>query len=173
MRQLDHRAMLDRWFEDGDSDDDPVYVEIAACSDPKAFYTCMLDLHPEEKRFSQGLAILLRQLINWIPEPSTSTDPFVLIHPDFDIQNFIVSEEGELQGIIDCDEIVSVLRTLGNESYSGWLICDWDSLMYSWKESIEDRMELDDIWEDTPENLVYYRGVYTGLIATHINSYLY
>jgi hypothetical protein len=92
--------MLDRWFVHKDPEDDPIYSECAASGDPKAYYTLMLDMHPEQNKVPRGLAMLLCQLISWISEPS-SMDPFVLAHPDFDIQNFFVSEEGEIRGIID------------------------------------------------------------------------
>ena len=62
-------------------------------------------------------------------------ESFVLLHPDFDIQNFIVSEEGDLQGIIDWDGFTVAPRSLGNERYPGWLSRDWDSDMYGYKES--------------------------------------
>ena len=166
MRLVDHRAMLDRWFVHKDPDDDPIYVECAASSDPKAYYTFMLDMHPEQKPVSKGLVMLLRQLISWIPEPS-GMDPFVLAHPDFDIQNFIVSEEGELRGLIDWDGVAAVPRTLGNERYPGWLTRDWDPAMYGYKESMAHGVEPEGVWEDSPECLAYYRGIYNGIMAKH------
>lgn len=113
-RQVGNRAMLDRWFKHRDPSDDPIYVEQPVFSDPKAYYTFMLDNHPEQNPISRGLALLLRQLITWIPESSGIDHPFVLAHPDFDIQNFLVSAEGELKGIIDWDGVAAVPRTLGN-----------------------------------------------------------
>ncbi|KAF3021373.1 hypothetical protein E8E15_009211 [Penicillium rubens] len=166
MRRVDHKAMLDRWFVHKDPDDDPIYIECAASSDPKAYYTFMLDIHPERNKVPRGLAMLLRQLISWISEPS-SIDPFVLAHPDFDIQNFIVSEEGELRGIIDWDGIAAVPRTLGNERYPGWLTRDWDPAMYGYNESMEHGVEPEGVWEDSPESLAYYRGIYDDIMARH------
>jgi hypothetical protein len=113
MREVDHKVMLDRWFIHGDSDDDPLYVRVGPFSDPKAYYTPMLD-HPEAKPFAKGTAMLLRELISRIPEPEGDTG-FVLTHPDFDIQNVIVSENGELLGLIDWDGVAAVPRSLGNE----------------------------------------------------------
>lgn len=166
MRRVDYEAMLDRWFVHKDPDDDPIYIEHAASSDPKAYYTFMLDLHPEQNPVPKGLAMLLRQLMSWIPEPSRM-DPFVLTHLDFDIQNIIVSEEGELRGIIDWDGVAAVPRTLGNERYPGWLTRDWDPAMYGYKESMEDGVEPEGVWEDSPECLSYYRGIYDGIMARH------
>lgn len=80
-------------------------------------------------------------------------DPFVLVHPDFDIQNFIVSEEGELQGIIDWDGVTAEPRSLGNERYPEWFSRDWDPDMYGYKESMEHGVEPECVWEDSPEFL--------------------
>lgn len=166
MRCVDRKAELDRWFVHEDPEDDLIYIECAASSDPKAHYTLMLDRHPEQNQVPKGLAMLLRQLISWIPEPSV-TDPFVLAHPDFDIQTFIVSEEGEIQGIIDWDGVAAVPRTLGNEGYPGWLTRDWDPAMYGYNESMEHGAEPEGVWEDSPESLAYYRGIYDGIMAKH------
>ena len=165
-RRVDHKAMLDRWFIHKDPDDDPIYIECAASGDTKAYYTLMLDIHPEQNPVPEGLAMLLRQLISWISEPSRM-DPFVLAHPDFEIQNFIVSEEGELRGIIDWDGVAAVPRTLGNERYPGWLTRDWDPAMYGYKESMEHGVEPEGVWEDSPECLAYYRNIYDGIMARH------
>ncbi|BCR90904.1 uncharacterized protein ACHE_60790A [Aspergillus chevalieri] len=94
-------------------------------------------------------------------------DPFVLAHPDFGIQNFIVSEEDELQGIIDWDGFAAVPRTLGNEGYPGWLTRDWDSAMYGYNESMEHGVELEGVWEDSPESLAYHCGICDGIMARH------
>lgn len=64
MRCVDRKAELDRWFVDDDPDDNPIYIECAASSDPKAHYTLMLDRHPEQKQVPKGLAMLLHQLIS-------------------------------------------------------------------------------------------------------------
>jgi hypothetical protein len=63
------------------------------------YYPCMLDLYPEPKSrpFLWGMAVLLRELVIWVPEPKGDKG-LVLGRPDFDIQNVIVSEEGELRG---------------------------------------------------------------------------
>lgn len=71
MRQVDHRATLDRLFDHEDPDDVPIYSKCAASSNPKAYYTHMLDRHLEQNPAPRGLVMLLHQLINWIPEPSS------------------------------------------------------------------------------------------------------
>lgn len=115
-REVNQKAMLDRWFIHEDPDGTPLYVQVGPFSDPKAYYTCMLDLHPEPKSkpFVRGMALLLRELTGWTPEPG-GEKRFVLTHPDFDIQNIIVLEEGELRGLIDWDGVAALPRSLGNE----------------------------------------------------------
>ncbi|KAI0109579.1 hypothetical protein GGR51DRAFT_512001 [Nemania sp. FL0031] len=164
-RRVDQRAILDRWFIHQDPANDPIYASHEASSDPKAYYTFMIDLHPEKNSFQKGLAALLRQLINWIPE-SSGTGGFVLTHPDFDIQNFIVSEDGDLRGIIDWDGVAAVPRTIGNARYPGWLTRDWDPDMYGYQESMEQGMKPVGVWEDSPSCLAEYRQVYKDAIAT-------
>lgn len=110
--------------------------------------------------------MLLRQLNSWVPDPSTM-DLFVLAHPDFDIQNFVVSEEGELRGVIDWDRVVAVPRTLGNESCLGWLTRDWDPAMYGYQESMEHGVEPEGAWENSPKSFAYYRGIYDGIMAKY------
>lgn len=166
MRQVDHQAMLDRWFVHIDPDDDPIYAECAASSDPKAYYTFMLDKYPQQNPIPKGVEMLLRQLISWIPEPS-GMHPFVLTHPDFDIQNCIVSEDGELQGLIDLDGVAALPRTLGNERYPRWLTRDWDPTVYWYEESMEDGVEPEGVREDSPDCLAYYRGVYDDTMVKY------
>lgn len=166
MRQLDHKAMLDRWLIHQDPNEDPIYVEFPAFTDPKTYYTFMLDRYPEQKPFPKGIVTLLCQLINWIPEPN-GVNPFVLTHQDFDIQNFIVSEDGELRGIIDWDGVAAVPRTLGNERYPEWLTRDWDPGMYGYVESMEDGVEPEGVWEDSPDCLATCRNIYDTIMARY------
>ncbi|KAI0517611.1 hypothetical protein F5B22DRAFT_603507 [Xylaria bambusicola] len=168
-RRVDHTAGLDRMFIHGDPADDPIYANHAAFSDPKSYYTFMLNLHPTQNSYQQGINAILLQLISWIPEPNRS-DRFVLTHPDFDIQNFIVSEDGELQGIIDWDGVVAVPHTIGNMRYPAWLTCDWDPLMYGYQEPIDQGVEPSGTWEDSPSSLTYYRRVYKDAIAKGQNE---
>ncbi|KAJ8132809.1 hypothetical protein O1611_g817 [Lasiodiplodia mahajangana] len=163
-RRIDQIAMLDRWFVHKDPADDPIYVGHTASSDPKDYYTFMMDQHPEKYPYPKGLAALSRQLIGWIPEPS-GTERFVLSHPDFEFQNFIVSEDGSLRGIIDWDGVAAVPRTIGNARYPGWLTRDWNPAMYGYYEIMEQGIAPAGVWEDSPACLADYRQVYKGAIA--------
>lgn len=164
VRIIDQKAMLDRWLIDQNPDDNPIYAKYMPSRNWKSYYTFTLDLYPEQDPFQRGIILFLRHLISLIPEPG-NIDAFVLAHPDFDIQNFLVSEEGELQGIIDWDGIAAVPRSLGNESYPGWLTRDWDPVMYGYKESMERGVEPEGVWEDSPECLTTCRGFYRDTMA--------
>ncbi|KAL2889088.1 hypothetical protein HOO65_030589 [Ceratocystis lukuohia] len=166
VRRIDRRAMLDRWFIHNDPDDDPIYVECPAYTDPKRHYNFMLDTYPEENLVPRGMQALLRKLISWIPEPDEAAS-FVLTHPDFDIQNFIVSNDGELQAIIDWDGVAAMPRTLGNERYPGWLTRDWDPNMYGYKESMDQGVKPEGLWEDSPTSLSFYRSLYEKMLAKY------
>ena len=162
-RYLDQQSMLDRWFIHQDPSDDPIYVQLGPFSNAIDYYLCSLDLHTARKETPDGLTMVLRQLIQWLPEPE-SVKPFVLAHSDFDIQNFIVSEHGELRAIIDWDGICAVPRIVGNESLPGWLTRDWDPSMYGYKESMDHGQEPEGVWEDSPADLARYRRIYRDLL---------
>ncbi|KAL4949292.1 hypothetical protein BDW69DRAFT_174773 [Aspergillus filifer] len=170
LRRVDHQAMLQKMFSGAeDANNDPIYVECPASSDPKVYYTLFLDEHPPTHKVQQGVGLILRQLIAWIPEPS-GIKPFVLAHPDFDVQNFLVSEDGELLSIIDWDGVSTVPRSIGNRRYPGWLTRDWDPAMYGYEPSMDDGVEPEGVWEDSPESLAQYRGIYNELMAKHSGS---
>ncbi|KAH7146148.1 hypothetical protein EDB81DRAFT_934036 [Dactylonectria macrodidyma] len=132
MQVVDVQAELDRFFIHGDSSSDPIHVEQRSSVDMKWFYTFLMDLHPEPTCASshpKGMKIFLHHLISWFPKP-VDPKPFVLTHPDFDIQNILVSEDGQLQGIIDWEGVAAVPRNTGNEALPSWLTRDWDPMMY-------------------------------------------
>lgn len=165
-RQVDHKAMLDRWFVHADPAEDPIYFKLEPYEKAKQYYTAMLDAHPEDQRVLRGMELLLRQFIDWIPD-TQGPNPFVLSHPDFDIQNFIVSANGDLLGIIDWDGVALVPRSIGNERYPGWLTRDWDASMYGYNPSMDEGEEPRGVWEDSPATLAEYRRVYHELMAGH------
>ena len=80
-------------------------------------------------------------------EPET----FVLTHPDFDSQNIMIDEQGNLTGLIDWDNAQIMPRFLGYCSYPEFLMCDWHP-MYDWCPCQP---------KDSPEELVRYRQIYS------------
>ena len=169
MRFVNTPAMLDR-LQCEDPDESTIYLEAGPFSAPKEYYSVILSYRGEQSSsFERGLLSFLRLAISCIPEPAPtnkSQKPFVLAHPDMDIQNFLVDDEGALQAIIDWDGVGCVPHTLGNRRYPSFLTRDWDPAMYGWNEDMERGIEPVGVWEDSPETLRFYRGVYAGFIAS-------
>ncbi|KAH7140875.1 hypothetical protein EDB81DRAFT_843904 [Dactylonectria macrodidyma] len=163
-RVLDSQAMIDRWWIRKDPCEDLLYVEQPPTTDVGAFYTFTMDHRELSPSYGKGAELLLRQMISWIPEPA-SLKPFVLAHPDFNFNNFIVSEDGQLMGVIDWDGVSAMPRSIGNESYPSWLTRDWDPMMYAYNESMDAGVEPLGVWEDSPDTLKHYRSVYCQFMA--------
>ena len=139
LRTADMPAMLKRLNNDED-DQSPIFCELGPFKDQKSQLLCMLDrLEPSPDAYCQGLNKLLRLFIEWVPEEYSAGAPaFVLTHPDLDIQNVLVSEEGTLRGLIDWDGVAAVPKCIGNERYPSWLIRDWDPMKYGLRDLEED-----------------------------------
>ncbi|EEQ32862.1 conserved hypothetical protein [Microsporum canis CBS 113480] len=73
---------------------------------------------------------------------------FVLTHPDLNIQNVLVSEDGSAQGLIDWGGVAAVPRLVGR---------DWDPAIYVWNKEMEEGIERDTLGEDSPETLCLQR----------------
>lgn len=136
MQRDDHQAMLDRLQTD-DEPEPTATFEAGPFYTKRDFFHCCIDRReaPADK-ISRGLHKLLRLFLAWIPYTDIAGEPaFVLTHPDFDIQNIIVSPEGELRGFIDWDGVAAEPSCLGNERYPSWLTRDWDPMMYRYRPS--------------------------------------
>ncbi|KAK1757957.1 kinase-like domain-containing protein [Echria macrotheca] len=98
----------------------------------------------------EGAARFLRQVLHWTPvTPGETRDPrrpFVLAHPDLDLQNIIVDDDGHVKALIDWDRVRTVPRCVGNESYPLFLIEDW-SYPYRSKQDFTDFEYCRDLWE--------------------------
>ena len=91
-------------------------------------------------------------MIDYLPLSTSTSDvtdheTFVLCPPDYDSQNFLIDNEGNLTGILDWDMVQTVPRYLGYACYPGWITRDWDPLMYNHPSEIE----------NTPEELEGFR----------------
>ncbi|MCJ1463850.1 hypothetical protein MMC07_002459 [Pseudocyphellaria aurata] len=158
-------------------DDDELFhffFEMGPLDDPKSFYFTALDRHAKidpngnTAKFAIGLEVLLRHFISWVPsEEDAEGSGFVLRHPDLDLQNILVSEEGHLRGIIDWDGVATAPRGIGWEQYPMWLTRDWNPHMYMYSSSrsddpehSSDRCTDPDDPELSPKELAYYRSMY-------------
>lgn len=66
-------------------------------------------------------------------EATNHNNVFVLAPPDFDSQNVLVDDAGNVTGIIDWDLIHTVPRHLGYAAYPRFLSMDWNPAAHDWK----------------------------------------
>jgi hypothetical protein len=85
---------------------------------------------------------------------------FALCVPNFDSQNIMADDEGNITGLINWDFVQTVPRQLGYSKYPGWIIRDWDPLMYRPDEADS---------EDSPETLERYRAHYNTEMGKALN----
>ncbi|KAK2872136.1 hypothetical protein FQN49_002527 [Arthroderma sp. PD_2] len=140
-RRVHTEAMLNALHTNDEYDGANIFHTAGPFTCPKSYFTYMLEKRKppaNEDSYSLGLYKLLQLFIDLAfvgIDGHQQGDGFVLSHPDFDIQNVIVSEDGKLQGLIDWDGVVTVPRCLGNERYPSWLTRDWDSMKYAYNEN--------------------------------------
>ncbi|KAJ6118151.1 Aminoglycoside phosphotransferase [Penicillium samsonianum] len=129
-------------------------------------YTSRLDRWVKGKNeFDGGLLKLLRMFADWTPE-SSSGKSFVLTHPNPNIFNFLVSDDGSVRAILDWHGAEAEPPSIGNEIYPLWLMRDWDPTVYIWNEEMEQGIHDENyVWEDSPDTLEFYRNVYAKCIA--------
>ena len=141
----------------------PKFCEIGPFLDTKSYLLGLLDLRPFGGP-TMNLQRILRQLINWIPESIANAqlgpngNRFVLCHPDFGLQNIMISNDDDCRilSIIDWDGVATSPLCLGNERYPHWLTRDWDPLMYRYDPENPEKNK----WENSPEDLQRYREIY-------------
>ncbi|KAL5342911.1 hypothetical protein BJX70DRAFT_394351 [Aspergillus crustosus] len=177
-RTVDVNAMLDNLREDDTYDGSHVFHEIAPISDVKSYFTYALNRRePPSDEFSQGIYRLLNLFIDLAVKECQSQHKeekkFILSHPDFDIQNIIVSKtDGSLLGIIDWDGVIAVPRCVsGNEGYPSWLTRDWDPAKYMYRDKTDpDSEDAGSIYESSPAELASFRRRYQEIVAEVSNN---
>ena len=93
---------------------------------------------------------------------------FVLTHPDLDVQNILVADDGSLRGLIDWDGVASVPREIGCAQYPLWLMRDWVPFCYLY-DIQEGRTEEDAGYEESsPAELASYRASYAHFMEKEI-----
>lgn len=120
-------------------------------------------LHNLQDRDSHPIAVGCRELLTrMIASLPLSVDEarhtgydetFVLTAPDFDSQNFMIDERGNLTGIIDWDHVQTMPRYLGYCRYPEWISRDCDPIRYEYPSNAA---------EDSPEQLRQYRRQYAA-----------
>ena len=128
----------------------------------------MLNLHTKmDSKPCNGADKLLRKFIDW-SSTKHDTNEFILTHPDLDLQNILVDEDGTVTGLVDWDGVTTVPRSMGY-SFPKWIMRDWDLACYQWRyHKPSSRSSQIDI---SPEESGYYRGVYARFLnEAHLNS---
>ncbi|KAL5334417.1 hypothetical protein BJX70DRAFT_402634 [Aspergillus crustosus] len=169
-RVLDAEAMRNQRKNAADHDGEDnvdIFREVAPTSDLReAAFADSLDHNPIfDDDFGKGLRKLMDILIDVAIDKCTEEEQqgpkFVLTHPHFDIQSFIISkEDGHLKAIIHWTGAITEPQCiLGNERYPSWLTRDWDEVVYYYNEETDNRREL------SPQQLERYRGIYRNIVG--------
>ena len=166
-RAYDAPAVWKNMFEDRPGIDVP-FFDVAPFDNAQKLLLYFFSRHePKTDPFGRGLDEMFRLFISWIPEDHIEA-PFVLAHPDYDLQNVLVKEDGTVCGLIDWDGVAAVPRSFGCESFPRWLTRDWDPFFYSFVNAREKAGDCDKQNNNSPETLAYYRIMY----AQFMNKFL-
>lgn len=163
-RVYDAATMHNDLYDDEPSVDLP-FCDIGPFLDLRDYLRYMVDRHrPSSEGFGIGLYRMLVLFIEWLPEDYVKA-PFVLTHPDFDLQNVLVEEDGTVCGLIDWDGVAAEPRYLGCESYPKWLTHDWDPFFYNF--DVENGKLYHECGqpEHPPNELSHYRTLYAQFMS--------
>lgn len=119
------------------------------------FLSLLEDHEPRATKFGEGIYQLLQLFVEWLPREG-SENPFVILHPDLDLQNLLVDDNGAVISLIDWDGVTTVSRSIGC-AYPKWLTHDWDPWNYVYHSGQPDQ------WGRTiqsPQELKRYREMY-------------
>ena len=116
----------------------------------------MLDTHTvPDNDICQGEHQLLRLFLQWVSQ-RVSEDGFVFAHPDFDMQNVLVDENGNVTALVDWEGVITVPRQLGL-SFPIWLMRDWNPFDY-------DHGQGNGRIDNSPKELMHYRKRYAKFV---------
>lgn len=96
-----------------------------------AYLLGLLDARLRERPYGDTPAYkMLRLFIGSLPDMRYDSAPFTLSLPDFDSQNIIVDDSGDVAAFVDWDWVSTQPRQLGALTYPAWLTIDWDPFAY-------------------------------------------
>ena len=160
------------WYrEDDDPDENDISCEKGPFTDPKSSLLFMLNRRPfqtNDNAYVKGIYKLLRMLIDWAYERDNHKPRFVLSHPDFDMQNVLVAQDGTLRGLIDWDGVAAVPREVGAAQYPMWLMNDWIESQYDYNIKEGKPREEAGYDESSPDELSCYRAMYAQFMEQEI-----
>ena len=159
-----HRKLIE-----GCADTDGIFCELGPYHNATDYFQCMLDKHLQNQTaISQGTFQVLRLLLDWISkETPIETETFVIAHPDFNLQNVLVAEDGTLQGLIDWDGVSTVPRSVGC-LFPKWLTLDWDPANYTYGMDLGWKIQPR---QHSPTELKHYRALYAQFVAESVTKY--
>ncbi|KAL8762736.1 MAG: hypothetical protein Q9184_001330 [Pyrenodesmia sp. 2 TL-2023] len=135
---------------------------------PEEYFLCSLNEEDVTELSYQAQAErkVLRLLIKWFFEATGDSFDFVLAHPDFNVQNIMVGEDGSLKGFVDWDGAATVPQCIGCEGYPLWLAPDWDPAYWNYDPGSGPNPGSGHVIDENkhvmvPDELNYYRGLYT------------
>ena len=138
--------------DDGDDEDD-IFCQRGPFTSPKSAFSFDLDrseAYHKHSVYVKGCYKALRMFLDMaISDTNNHTRRFVLTHPDLDVQNVLVAEDGTLRGLIDWDGVASVPREVGCAQYPLWLMRDWLPYYYLY-DIREGRTEEDAGYDESP-----------------------
>ena len=159
------------------SQDDPsryaLFAKKGPFKDPMDFL--LFNLNRQESMYCdsarvRGLHESLRLFTQWTLEPVPGDRfPFVLGHPDFDLQNILVKEDGTLCGILDWDGVGAVPHTVGCLKYPLWLTRDWEPSNYNYDAATGGKKLKTERWENSPVENECYRAIYAQFIEAELS----
>ena len=127
-----------------------------------------------DSEYSRGVYESMRLFAKWALDYSRHIFPqgpqFVLAHPDLDLQNVLVLEDGTLAGILDWDGVAAVPLLVGCLKLPNWLMRDWDPINYNWDVEAQAPKIRSGRLENIPEELVTYRAMYAQFIEMTLSS---
>ena len=151
-----------------DCDDSPLFCEAGPFKNPKEFLLWMLDRRESCKLdYTKGTYQLLRMFVQWFldgvepPPDGLGHARFVLAHPDLDLQNILVSPEGEICALIDWDGVGTVPAFMGNNSYPAFLLRDRDPSWFYAAQGNDSAMA-----QCSAGELSRYREIYQEAVAS-------
>ena len=158
--------------EEDEEEDEDIVCEKGPFKNPKSEFLFNLD-RPDacrpENDYTFGCNKALRMFIDLAFSNSDDHGrQFVLSHPDLDVQNILVAEDGTLRGLIDWDGVASVPREVGCAQYPLWLMRDWVPDLYRYDIREGKMLEDNGYEESSPAELASYRALYAHLMEKEL-----
>ena len=140
------------------------YCEKGPITDPASSFLFMLNrrgIREKDGPYVRGIIEIIPLFTAWllkkVESVNDSRGQFVLAHPDFALQNFLVEDDGTLCGIIDWDGVAAVPLSVGCLKYPDWLMKDWHP-------KYDYRSEKVGQHANSPQELATYRNMYAQFV---------